>query len=104
MNTKKANIIKNNDKILKPDSHQERENISKLMRLTDKAPPSNNCIYCTYSFYHCDEINLMHDYKLDVDEWPTHIKSLYIEAREKNKNFLEENIDIYIDNRKINLI
>ena len=29
---------------------------SKLMRLNDKTPPSNNFIYCSYLFYQCDEI------------------------------------------------
>ena len=105
INTKIVNNIKNNDKALNPDAHQKVKNniseYSKLMRLKDKTPLSNNFIYCSYLFYQCDEIILMHDYNLDVCEWPYEIHNLYWEASKKNKNFFEENIVIYINNQKV---
>ena len=60
INPKIVNNIKNNDKVLNSDAHQNAKNniseYSKLMRLNDKTPPSNNFIYCSYLFYQCDEI------------------------------------------------
>ena len=50
-----------------------------------------------------EEINLLHDYNLDVNNWENgNMKKEYLEAKNINKKFFEENIDIFVDSKKIN--
>ena len=56
-----------------------------------------NEITCIYNKQE-DEINLLHDYTQDTDDWSEEGKKSYIEAR---NNINENNIYIYINNKKI---
>ena len=47
-----------------------------------------------------DEINLLHDYNINIDEWGINIKKYIMKVRIIN----EKNIEIYINNKKQNLI
>jgi len=57
-----------------------------------------NCIYIPKK--NKSEINLLHDYNLDVEGWNKNFKNEYLKAKNNIKIF-EENIDIYINNEKI---
>ena len=49
------------------------------------------------------EINILHDYNEDVNEWDNeNMKKEYLEAKIINKKLFEENIDIYVNSKKIN--
>ena len=58
-----------------------------------------NCIYITNK--NDDEINLLHDYNLNVDNWDKNVKNEYLKVKNINKKIFEENIEIYINNKKI---
>ena len=47
-----------------------------------------------------DEINLLHDYNINIDEWGINKKKYIMKVRIIN----EKNIEIYINNKKQNLI
>ena len=53
-----------------------------------------NCIYFG------NEINLLHDYNKDINEWDDKFKKLYLETKQLNKNIFEENTVLYINNKK----
>ena len=48
-----------------------------------------------------NEIQLLHDYNLDISDWDEEDKKLYLDVKEINKQFFEENIDIFINGEKI---
>ena len=58
-----------------------------------------NCIYKIKD--NENEIQLLHDYN-NENYWLGEYKKLYLEAKEINKKIFEENIEIYINNKKIN--
>ena len=61
-----------------------------------------NEINCTYILNQYEnEIYLLHDYNLEINEI-LEDKNLYSEAKKLNKTFLENNVEIYINNEKIN--
>ena len=54
-----------------------------------------NCIYFG------NEINLLHDYSENINEWnDEEDKKLYLEAKELNRKLSEEEIELYINNKK----
>ena len=55
-----------------------------------------NCIYILDK----NEINLIHDYNLDISGWNENDQKLYLEAKNKNKKFFEENIELYINGKR----
>ena len=101
-NTKMENKPKDHKISKIDDSEKDNKNksILELIKIQDKSPSSNsNYIYCAYIYDRCDEINLLHDYNLNT--WETDINLLYDEAKEKNKKFLKENVDIYVEGKKV---
>ena len=58
-----------------------------------------NCIYIPDK--NINEINLLHDYNLDINGWGEIYKNKYLEAKNINKKIFEENIEIYINDKKI---
>ena len=58
-----------------------------------------NCIYIPKEDE--KEIFLLHDYSKDVSYWKEDYKKEYIEVKNMNKKLFEENIDIYINDKKI---
>ena len=48
-----------------------------------------------------DEINLLHDYNLDVKNWSENYKNEYLEVKYINKKIFKENIEIYVNDKKI---
>ena len=48
------------------------------------------------------EINLLHDYNLDLKNYEEDFKKEYLEAKNINKKLFEENIDLYINEKKVN--
>ena len=58
---------------------------------------NNNEIICIYNKQE-EEINLLHDYKLDINKWDDIFKKAYLEGK---NNINEKNIDIYINDKKI---
>ena len=62
----------------------------------------NNEINCIYNVDpNKDEIYLLNDYSLDVSKWYEKSKTKYLEAKSINKKIFEENIELYVDNKKI---
>ena len=59
-----------------------------------------NCIYAPIKDER--EIFLLHNYDNDANKLNENIKKEYIEAKNLNKKLFEENIDIYINDKKIN--
>ena len=57
-----------------------------------------NEINCIYNKKNKEPIYLLHDFKLDTNSWKDENKKLYEEGR---KNINENNIEIYINNKKI---
>jgi len=57
-----------------------------------------NCIYIPDK--NNNEINLLHDYNLDVEYWTENDKNEYLKVK-SNKKLFEENIEIYVNNEKI---
>ena len=63
----------------------------------DELNGNKNEIICIYNKQN-DEINLLHDYTQDTDDWSEEGKKSYIEAR---NNINDKNIDICINDKKI---
>ena len=63
----------------------------------DKIKSNNNEIICIYKKQD-DEINLLHDYNLDMFLWDDESKKSYLEGK---NNINGDNIDIYINDKKI---
>ena len=63
----------------------------------DKIKSNNNEIICIYKKQD-DEINLLHDYNLDMFLWDDESKKSYLEGK---NNINADNIDIYINDKKI---
>ena len=57
-----------------------------------------NCIYIIDK--NENEINLLHNFNLDVNEWIENRKTIYLDAR-NNIMEMKENIEIYVNNKKI---
>ena len=47
-------------------------------------------------------INLIHNYDLDINDWSEDSKNEYLESKNVNEKLFEENIDIFVDSKKIN--
>ena len=61
-----------------------------------------NKINCIYKIKDNEsEIQLLHDYNIDVSTWAKNDKDSYIEAKEINKKIFEEKMEVYINNKKI---
>ena len=58
-----------------------------------------NCIY--FDKYYQKEIDLIHDYNDELKYWSNEDKKLYSEAKELNKKLFEENIDLYVNDKKV---
>ena len=58
------------------------------------------CIYHPGNNYG-DEVNLLYDFNSDIEGWTEENRKLYIDTGEKNKNFFKENLEIYINGKKI---
>ena len=62
----------------------------------------NNEIDCIYiPNKNKNEINLLHDYNLDVNKWNENNKNEYLKVKNINKKIFEENIEIYVNDKKI---
>ena len=60
-----------------------------------------NCIYIPDK--NKEEIYLLHDYNCDISEFVHEDnKKIYLEAKNMNKNIFENNIDLYINDNKVN--
>ena len=84
-NNNHKNIGKNNNNLKKNNNDIRKDGSLK------------NEIICIYNKQK-DEINLLHEYNLDINNWTDEGKKLYIEGK---NNINERNIDIYINDRKI---
>jgi len=70
--------------------------------ILDNIKEQNNEINCIYiPDKNLSEINLLHDYNLDINGWGEIYKNKYLEAKNINKKIFEENIEIYINGKKI---
>jgi len=58
-----------------------------------------NCIYIPDE--NKKQINLLHDYNLNVENWNENAKNEYLKAKNINKKIFEKNIEIYVNNKKI---
>ena len=58
-----------------------------------------NCIYIADKDN--NEINILHDYNKDISKWDENIKKLYMETKNLNKIIYEENVEIYINGKKM---
>ena len=83
---------------------EEEEKVEKLKKEKQMKKEENlniknqkNEISCIFSGG--GEIDLLHDYKMNLDDWSEEYKKLYLESKEQMN---EKNIDIYINNKKIN--
>ena len=86
INNNKLNINKiNNNNIIKSNNNNKKEEIIK------------NEITCVYNKQE-DEIDLLHDYSLNIDDLSDELKKIYIEGK---NNINGNNIDIYINDKKI---
>jgi len=66
--------------------------------ILDNIKEKNNEINCIYIIdKNENEINLLHDYNLDINEWDEHEKKIYLDANLE----LKENIEIYVNDKKI---
>ena len=63
----------------------------------DKIKENKNEIICIYNKQD-DEINILHDYNIDISKWPEEEKKSFIEAK---NDINGKNIDIYINDKKI---
>ena len=57
-----------------------------------------NCIYIKKD--NEEEIQLLHDYNEEINEWTEEEKKSYFEAKKLNQKLFEENIDLYINGKK----
>jgi len=57
-----------------------------------------NKIRCVYNKKDKEPIHLIHDFKLDINDWDNESKKLYEKTK---RNINENNIEIYINNKKI---
>ena len=58
-----------------------------------------NCIFESKEFF--EEIELLHNFNENIENWNSSDQTDYLEAKNYHKNFLEENIEIYVDGVKI---
>ena len=94
---KNNNIILNKNKII----NMNPKNNNKLLNNINKNKTLyefENEINCVYNKKNKDPIYLLHDFELDTSLWKDEEKSLYEEGK---KNINENNIKIYINNKKI---
>ena len=61
-----------------------------------------NCIYIPKKDQ--NEINLLHDYNLEVNKTGELFKKEYLEVKNLNKKLFEENLDLYINDKKIKFV
>jgi len=59
-----------------------------------------NCIYIPEN--NEKEINLLHNYNLDINKMYGNKKEEYLELKDLNKKLFEESIDLYVNDKKIN--
>ena len=72
-----------------------------FISILDNIKEQINEIICTYKPNENDkEINLLHDYNSE-SKFSDDIKNSYLKAKNLNKNLFENNIDIFIDKKKI---
>ena len=90
------NTKKINDK-LNYIKHIPNNNINENKIKGDKIKSNYNEIICIYKKQD-DEINLLHDYNLDMFLWDDESKKSYLEGK---NNINGDNIDIYINDKKI---
>jgi len=70
--------------------------------ILDNIKEQNNEIICIYiPDKNITEINLLYDYNSDSNGWNENYKSKYLEAKNINKKIFEENIEMYINDKKI---
>ena len=55
-----------------------------------------NCIYILNE----NEINLIHDYNANISNWNKDTQKLYLEAKNINKKIFEDNIELYVNQKK----
>ena len=92
INNIKDDIIKENNKL-----NEIKINENKINEIHTKENKLKNEIICIYN-KHKEGINLLHDYKLKINNWSKEGKLCYIKGK---NNINEKNIDIYINNKKI---
>ena len=86
-------------------NHKNKNDSSNLATIFDSIlnhinPPNEiNCIYKIKDNENI--IQLLHDYNLNVSDWDENNQKKYLEAKETNKKFYEENIEIYINDEPI---
>ena len=67
--------------------------------ILDNIKKQNNIINCIYIPYKDEkEINLLHNYNDNIKDWDKKNKKEYLEAK---RDISEENIEIYINDKKI---
>ena len=59
-----------------------------------------NCIYIPYKNKY--EINLLHDYNLNLNNWNENKKKEYLNVKKINTKIFEKYIEIYVNDKKIN--
>jgi len=85
---------------VKKNKNEYKYNLaSSLDSILDNIKKQNNIINCIY-IPDKDEtkIDLLHNYTLDINDWDKARKNAYLEAK---KDISEENIEIYINDKKI---
>ena len=91
----------NGDKTIKQSNNNNQKDIKNIIKHDNinnkKYESPKNEIICIYNKQK-DEINLLHEYNLDINNWTDEGKKLYIEGK---NNINERNIDIYINDKKI---
>ena len=104
-NIKKEEIIQKEGTSVEKFIYNKEDSILRALRSSesvDGTGSSDNYIMCVYIYNNKNkEINLIHDYSCDTSEWKGKIKTIYYDSM-INKNFLKENIDLYIDGQKVN--
>jgi len=81
---------------------KNKYNLATIFNEILKDISKGNEIYCIYSIENEKEINILHDYNEDLKYFNDEaMKELYYEAKKINKKLFEENIELFINNKKI---
>ena len=51
-----------------------------------------------------DKIKLLNDFSEDISKWDEKDKKLFLEAKQLNKGLFKENIEIFINGKKIDFV
>ena len=97
INNINEDIKKNNNQLNQLKLNYISNNNTNINNTNNNIIENKNEIICIYDKQD-EEINLLHDYNINIDDWDEDDRKSYLEGK---NNINEKNIEIYINNKRI---